>query len=59
MMVVRVGLSNVSKCVLSKYLWLNGKKVGRESKKEEGKVGKRKGRKGGRERMGTELAKTP
>ena len=49
MMIVRVGLSNVSKCVLSKYLWLNGKKVGRESKKEEGKVGKRKGRKGGKE----------
>ena len=40
MMVVRVGLSNVSKCVLSKYLWLNGKKVGREIKKEEGKVRK-------------------
>lgn len=45
--------------MLSKYLWLKGKKVERESKKEEGKVGKRKGRKGERERTGTELAKTP
>lgn len=47
--------------MLSKYLWLKGKEVGRESKREEGMVGKRKGRKGARrERMGgAELAKTP
>lgn len=44
--------------MFSKYLWLKGKEVGRESKREEGKVGKRKGRKGRKER-GAELAETP
>lgn len=47
--------------MLSKYLWLKGKEVGRESKREEGKV--ERGKEGKKEREGknggAELAKTP